>query len=89
MPVSWRWFCFLTQKQKRALNVELTAELKLKQENAEKLKSLEALLTRKEKDLSGLLNKLSETIGEYELKLERKDEQIWTLTYKMNEGENI
>lgn len=47
---------------------------------------MDALVSRKERDISDLLNKLNETISDYEIKLERKDEQIWTMTYQINEG---
>ncbi|KAI8914419.1 hypothetical protein EDD86DRAFT_199305 [Gorgonomyces haynaldii] len=77
--------CQALLKQKKVLQLDLSATSKLKNDLQEKQKSLEAALARKERDISDLLNKLNETIGDYELKLERKDEQIWQMTIQMNE----
>ena len=52
----------------------------------ERIRNLESVLMRKEKDVSDLLNKLNETINDYELKLERKEEQVWAMSVQLNEG---
>lgn len=64
---------------------EVAAFTKMKVDFLEKQKQLEALISRKERDISDLLNKLNETISYYEIKLERKEEQIWSMTYQINE----
>jgi hypothetical protein len=78
---------FITKKkQKRALQAELISSAKQRSDSIDKQKVLELCISRKERDISDLLNKLNETISYYEVKLERKDEQIWTMTYQINEG---
>ena len=77
--------CQSLLKQKKAMQLELTAANKVKTDLLDKQKTLEATLARKERDIADLLNKLNETISDYELKLERKDEQIWQMTFQMNE----
>ncbi|KAJ3220336.1 hypothetical protein HDU67_000003 [Dinochytrium kinnereticum] len=46
---------------------------------------MENLLARKEKDISDLLTKVNDTINDYELKLERKEEQMWAMSLQMSE----
>ena len=53
---------------------------------AEKLKSLENVLARTDKDISELLTKVNDTINDYETKLEKKEEQMWQMTVQISEG---
>ncbi|ORY52950.1 hypothetical protein BCR33DRAFT_779325 [Rhizoclosmatium globosum] len=42
-----------------------------------------------EKDIADLLTKVNDTINEYELKLERKEEQMWAMSLQMTEETTI
>jgi hypothetical protein len=64
----------------------LASSAKQKQELVERNKLLETLIARKEKDIAELLTKVNDTINEYELKLERKEEQMWAMSLQMTEG---
>ncbi|KAJ3356724.1 hypothetical protein HDU83_000140 [Entophlyctis luteolus] len=77
--------CQLAIKQKKAKQQELNGVIKQRQELADKNKTLDNLLTRKEKDIADLLAKVNDTINEYELKLERKEEQMWAMSLQMSE----
>ena len=44
------------------------------------------MLVKKEKDLTDMMAKLNDTINEYELKLERKEEQMWAMSVQLDEG---
>ncbi|KAJ3051315.1 hypothetical protein HDU99_008460, partial [Rhizoclosmatium hyalinum] len=67
------------------MQTELNGVIKQRQELQEKNKALDNLLTRKEKDIADLLTKVNDTINEYELKLERKEEQMWAMSLQMTE----
>lgn len=67
---------------------ELNQVVKQRNELTERAKSMESLLSRKEKDISDLLGKVNETINEYEQKLERKEEQMWAMSLQMTEAVN-
>jgi hypothetical protein len=60
--------------------------VKQRQEMSDKNKAMENLLARKEKDIADLLTKVNDTINDYELKLERKEEQMWAMSLQMSEG---
>ncbi|XJO77027.1 hypothetical protein BDV3_001671 [Batrachochytrium dendrobatidis] len=77
--------CQFALKNKKQLQNELTATQKTKNELQERIKNVEAVLLRKEKNIADLLNKINETINEYELKLERKEEQIWAMSAQLSE----
>ncbi|KAL2916157.1 hypothetical protein HK105_204248 [Polyrhizophydium stewartii] len=77
--------CQLALKNKKQLQNELTATQKTRNELQERIKNLESVLVRKEKDIADLLNKINETINEYELKLERKEEQMWAMSMQLSE----
>ncbi|KAJ3289441.1 hypothetical protein HDU79_004066 [Rhizoclosmatium sp. JEL0117] len=77
--------CQLAIKQKKQMQTELNGVIKQRQELQEKNKALDNLLTRKEKDIADLLTKVNDTINEYELKLERKEEQMWAMSLQMTE----
>ncbi|KAJ3121778.1 hypothetical protein HK098_003412 [Nowakowskiella sp. JEL0407] len=77
--------CQMAIRQKKQLQIEMNAAIKQKQEIMEKNKSLEATLSRKEKDIADLLTKVNDTITDYELKLERKEEQLWAMSLQMTE----
>ncbi|KAJ1553105.1 hypothetical protein HK405_008932 [Cladochytrium tenue] len=68
-----------------ATQVELTQVTKQRQEITEKAKATEILLARKEKDIADLLTKINDTVNEYEMKLERKEEQMWAMSMQMSE----
>lgn len=55
----------------------------------EQIHLLESLVTRKDKDISDLLAKINDTIKEYELRLEQKEEQVWAMSEKINKGYRI
>ncbi|KAJ1503144.1 hypothetical protein HMI55_002591 [Coelomomyces lativittatus] len=42
-------------------------------------------MTRKERELSEMLNKIDETVQDYESVLKKKDEQMWAITEKFQE----
>ncbi|KAI8834887.1 hypothetical protein BC829DRAFT_406793 [Chytridium lagenaria] len=77
--------CQLAIRQKKSVQNDLASALKQKQEMADKNKAMENLLARKEKDISDLLTKVNDTINDYELKLERKEEQMWAMSLQMSE----
>ncbi|KAJ3224655.1 hypothetical protein HDU81_008440 [Chytriomyces hyalinus] len=77
--------CQLAIKQKKAMNLDLNNVIKQRQELSDKNKALDNLLARKEKDIADLLTKVNDTINEYELKLERKEEQMWAMSLQMSE----
>lgn len=49
------------------------------------LKVCEQNLSGKESYISELLQKLSDTVTDYEEKLERKEEQLWNMNNQLNE----
>jgi hypothetical protein len=53
---------------------------KERDELAEKAKTLESILQKKERDITDLLIKVNDTINDYESKLEKKEEQMWTMS---------
>ncbi|KAJ3409926.1 hypothetical protein HDU80_007941 [Chytriomyces hyalinus] len=77
--------CQLAIKQKKTMNFDLNNVIKQRQELTDKNKALDNLLARKEKDIADLLTKVNDTINEYELKLERKEEQMWAMSLQMSE----
>ncbi|KAI9334269.1 hypothetical protein BDR26DRAFT_898022 [Obelidium mucronatum] len=77
--------CQLAIKQKKQMQTEMNGVIKQRQDLQEKNKALDNLLTRKEKDIADLLTKVNDTINEYELKLERKEEQMWAMSLQMTE----
>ncbi|KAJ3136360.1 hypothetical protein HK100_001809 [Physocladia obscura] len=77
--------CQLAIRQKKTMQQDLTNVSKQRQDLMEKNKTLDNLLTRKEKDIADLLTKVNDTINEYELKLERKEEQMWAMSLQMSE----
>ncbi|KAJ3107124.1 hypothetical protein HDU97_004817 [Phlyctochytrium planicorne] len=77
--------CQLAIRQKKAVQNELASAVKQRQEMSDKNKAMENLLARKEKDISDLLTKVNDTINDYELKLERKEEQMWAMSLQMSE----
>ncbi|KAJ3191771.1 hypothetical protein HK101_007425 [Irineochytrium annulatum] len=80
--------CQLAIRQKKAIQIELATVIKQRQELSDKNKAMENLLARKEKDISELLTKVNDTINDYELKLERKEEQMWAMSLQMSEAES-
>ncbi|KAJ3311996.1 hypothetical protein HDV04_003492 [Boothiomyces sp. JEL0838] len=74
--------CQLALKNVQA---ELAAALKAKAEVEEVLKVCEQNLSGKESYISELLQKLSDTVTDYEEKLERKEEQLWNMNNQLNE----
>ncbi|KAJ3066570.1 hypothetical protein HDU98_010128 [Podochytrium sp. JEL0797] len=77
--------CQLAIKQKKQMQTEMNIVIKQRHDLQEKNKALDNLLTRKEKDIADLLTKVNDTINEYELKLERKEEQMWAMSLQMSE----
>ncbi|KAI8923533.1 hypothetical protein BC831DRAFT_28138 [Entophlyctis helioformis] len=77
--------CQLALRNKKQLQNELASTQKGRTELQDRVKSLETVLVRKEKDIADLLNKINETISEYELKLERKEEQMWAMSMQLSE----
>jgi chromosome segregation ATPase len=73
------------QKQRKAVQTELSAANKANSEQRDKIKSLELTVTKKEKEINEAITKLNETISDYEDKLERKEEQIWMMGSQINE----
>ena len=51
----------------------------------DQIQVLQSVMERKEKENNDLVNKLNETIKDYETKLAQKDEQIVLLNDKLNE----
>ncbi|KAJ3044639.1 hypothetical protein HDV00_001565 [Rhizophlyctis rosea] len=78
--------CQLAIRQKKHLQTELNFLIKQRAELTDKSKQLEALLARKEKDISDLLTKVNDTINDYEQRLERKEEQMWALSVQVAEN---
>ncbi|KAJ3040530.1 hypothetical protein HK097_002539, partial [Rhizophlyctis rosea] len=78
--------CQLAIRQKKHLQTELSQVLKQRSDLTDKSKQLEALLSRKEKDISDLLAKVNDTINDYEQRLERKEEQMWALSVQVAEN---
>ncbi|KAJ3092585.1 hypothetical protein HK102_005354 [Quaeritorhiza haematococci] len=77
--------CQVAIKQRNHLRKDLDATIAQKKELSERTKNLEATINQKEKEVSDLVSKVNETINEYELKLERKEEQMWAMTLQMSE----
>ncbi|KAJ3332002.1 hypothetical protein HDU76_001618, partial [Blyttiomyces sp. JEL0837] len=77
--------CQLSIRQKKGLQNDLNVVMKQRQELMDKNKAMENLLARKEKDIADLLTKVNDTINDYELKLERKEEQMWAMSLQMSE----
>ncbi len=44
---------------------------------------------KKERDISELLSKVNDTINDYEMKLERKEEQMWAMSLQLSEGNTL
>jgi vacuolar-type H+-ATPase subunit I/STV1 len=63
-------------KERKALDAELQVVKRNNMDLSAKASSLEKLVARKEKDISDLLQRLNNTIKEYEEQLERKEEQV-------------
>jgi chromosome segregation ATPase len=77
--------CQLAIRQKKAAQSELTATTTAKNEAIDKYKTLERQIEQIEKELTNAQVKLTDTIADYEAKLERKDEQIWAMGAQLNE----
>ncbi|KAJ3414583.1 hypothetical protein HDV05_006322 [Chytridiales sp. JEL 0842] len=77
--------CQLAIRQKKQMGNDLGLMMKQRQEMSDKNKAMENLLARKEKDIADLLTKVNDTINDYELKLERKEEQMWAMSLQMSE----
>lgn len=77
--------CQLAIRQRKTTQMELSAANKHRSELVDKVKLLENMLLKKEKDISELLSKVNDTINDYELKLERKEEQMWAMTLQLSE----
>ncbi|KAJ3271904.1 hypothetical protein HDV01_006118 [Terramyces sp. JEL0728] len=75
----------LNKKQKKNVQAELAACMKAKADVEEVLKVCEQNLSGKESYISELLQKISDTVTEYEEKLERKEEQLWNMNNQLNE----
>ncbi|KAJ3190149.1 hypothetical protein HDU85_000440 [Gaertneriomyces sp. JEL0708] len=78
--------CHVVLKQRKQLQTELAGVIKQRNEITERHKAMETLLSRKEKDIADLLTKVNDTINEYELKLEKKEEQMWAMSVQMTEA---
>ena len=74
-----------THKQKKAAQTELAAANQSNGEFKDKIKSLEVIIAKKDKEINNGITKLNDTISEYEQKLERKEEQIWVMGSQINE----
>jgi flagellar capping protein FliD len=74
------------QTQKKQLQSELGIVTKQRNEAIEKSRSLEGAVLKKEREVTDLLNKVNDTIRDYEGRLEKKEEQMWAITEKMSEG---
>ncbi|KAJ3379917.1 hypothetical protein HDU92_006309 [Lobulomyces angularis] len=77
--------CQLSIRHKRVIQNECQVVTKEKEEMIEKNKTLETILLKKEKDISELLTKVNDTINDYEMKLEKKEEQMWAMSLQMTE----
>lgn len=49
------------------------------------MKSLEGVVAKRDKEINETIEKLNDTISDYEQKLERKEEQIWIMGSQINE----
>lgn len=78
----------IKQRQKRIITAEQVVTTKERDELAEKAKTLESILQKKERDITDLLIKVNDTINDYESKLEKKEEQMWTMSIQMSEETN-
>ena len=79
--------CQVALRQKKTVQTELASMTKAKNELNEKARSLETQVARKDKDLNDAMTRLTDTIADYEAKLERKDEQIWAMGSQINENQ--
>ncbi|KAI9179061.1 hypothetical protein H9P43_005723 [Blastocladiella emersonii ATCC 22665] len=71
--------------QKKQLQSELGVMVRQRNEAIEKNRNLESTLLKKEREINELLDKVNETVKDYENKLEKKEEQMWAMTEKLNE----
>ncbi|KAJ1510915.1 hypothetical protein HMI54_001260 [Coelomomyces lativittatus] len=67
------------------LITQIEVATKQRTEANEKARHLELVMTRKERELSEMLNKIDETVQDYESVLKKKDEQMWAITEKFQE----
>ncbi|KAH6572634.1 hypothetical protein BASA50_009634 [Batrachochytrium salamandrivorans] len=76
--------CQFSLRSKKNIQDELISSQKIRAEILERSKNLESALFHKEKDNADLLRKVNETISDYELKLEHKEDQICEINLQLN-----
>ena len=70
----------------KTLNAELMMVTELKEQLTDQNQVLEEVVERKDKEMSELVNRINDTIKEYEQKLAHKEEQIMQINEKLAEG---
>ncbi|KAI9141514.1 hypothetical protein BKA69DRAFT_1124827 [Paraphysoderma sedebokerense] len=73
----------LVLSQKKQVQAELSTTIQQKQECLDKIKMLESINHKKDREVAELVIKVNETIKDYEGRLEKKDEQMWAITEKL------
>lgn len=76
-------------KQKKLLILEKEQLIAQGLQLADQISKLNEVVQEKERDSANLLGKLTDTIREFESKLDAKDEQINLLSDKLEEGLSI
>ncbi|RKO96504.1 hypothetical protein CXG81DRAFT_26191 [Caulochytrium protostelioides] len=84
-----RHVCHLAIRQRKQMQAELQAATLARSELQQKADMLEITNRKKERDLSDLVVKVNETIGSYEQKLEKKEEQIWVINMQLQEAKEM
>ena len=63
--------------------------VKQRNDAIDKNRQQETMLAKKEREITELLDKVNETVKDYENKLEKKEEQMWAITEKLNEEASV